>query len=115
MDWFAIISGLLLPLLQRCFGGLSSEDPREYLRAHYDPQTGTFDPGLVADCMPQTYRAIRKARRQCPRKDRPSFPQYSHEQVRLMTITNLKTAMDGDDSLLASVTAAAGQLSGVED
>ena len=115
MDFFSIISGLLLPLLAKCFQGVSSDDPRQYLRDHYDSSSDSFDSGLVADCMPQTYRAIRKARRQCNHKDRKNFPQYSRDQVYKMTEESLRDAMKADDAAVAAVMAAAGQLSGVDD
>ena len=81
----------------KCFGASSTEDPREFLKAHYNKASDTFSGGIVADAVPQTYRAIRKARHQTPRQERKNFPQYSREQVIQMTKDKLKESIDATD------------------
>lgn len=100
MEWITLITTLLGPLLMKCFQGSSNEDPREFLKAHYNPDTDEFSGNIVEDALPQTYRAIRKARRQTPHKERKNFPKYSREEVIQMTKDHLKDSMKASDEKL---------------
>lgn len=110
MGTIALIFDILGPLLAKCHSQVSAEDPREYLKAHHDPQMDTFDDGIVRDAMPQTYRAIRHAKRQTPRAERRDFPKYSRDDVRSMTIDKLKQSLNASDNEVAACQAAAASL-----
>lgn len=98
-----IISQFFLGYLQKCLSKQSAEDPRDYLRAHYDAATGTMDEGLIQDTMPAAYRAARKARKQIPRRERKDLPQITREEVRKIAEDSLINAMNGTDDELAAV------------
>ena len=52
----------LLPALLQCFKRdvepEADDDPREFIRAHYDERTGEFDRAILRRVRPQTHRAV---------------------------------------------------------
>lgn len=110
MEWLTVIFGLLGPMLLKCQQSTSSQDPQEYLAAHYDPLTDTFSGSIVQDALPQTYRAIRKARRQASHEDRKNFPRYSREEVVEMTKQKLKASMTASKAEVEAAHVAAASL-----
>lgn len=102
MEWISIIWGIAEPFLVKCLQSSSTEDPREFLKAHYNTDSDSFSGGVVSDALPQTYRAIRKARHQTAPRERKTFPQYSRDQVIQMTKDNLKKSMNAGDDRLAA-------------
>jgi hypothetical protein len=105
VDWIAIIGRYLDIFLLKCLERVSTETPQEYLRAHYDPVSGTMDSALVRDCVPQTLRAIRTARNSARPKDRRDMPRYSRAEVLDMTEARLIEDMNADESEVNAVRA----------
>ncbi len=107
MDWTILIFSILDPLLARCLDQVSSEDPQEYLRAHYNAESRQMDPSVVGDAMRQTYRAIRKAKQSCDsRTERRNFPRYGRHDVYALTERRLIEAMNAsEDEVGAAVLA----------
>lgn len=103
MEWITIISGFLLPMLARCQQQFSSEPPVEYLKSHYDSETGRMDASLVRNAMPHTRRAIRKAFRSASIEDRRDFPRYTREDVYNMAESELIKAMSASPEQVESV------------
>ena len=112
MDWTAIISGFLLPILAKCLGQQSTEEPREYIRAHYDAATGKLDSEIVVDSMRGTRKAIRRAHRKASRQEKKSFQKYSEQEIYDLTESELIKAMNADDDAKSAVMLAA---SAIED
>lgn len=110
MDWLSLISSFLVPMFAQCLSRVSSETPAEYLKPHYDPVTGKMDPDLVTDAMPATMRAIRKAYRNTPKKERGSFPRYSRDEIYVITENKLIEAMNAPDEVVAAAMASAATL-----
>lgn len=111
MNWVALITSLLGPMLAKCFQEQSSEEPQAYLARHYDATASKMDADLVRDAMPATARAVRKAHRQCRTKeDRKSFPRYSRDELYALTEDRLITAMKADPTEVASAYAAAASM-----
>ena len=111
MEWVTLITGLLLPLLQRCREKQgATEDPQEYLRANYDESTGKFNPDVVNATVPQTRRAIKKAFRQTPKDQRGKFPRYRRDEVYDIAEKGLLKAMNATPDEAAQVMAAAAEL-----
>lgn len=110
MDWAVIIGGLVGPLIAQCFSKFSTEDPQEYLRAHYDAASGKLDPSVVRDAMNQTRRAIRKAHRSASRQDRKTMPRYSNQDIYDLTEQNLLKAMESPKSEVLAAFATAASL-----
>jgi len=107
VDWIAIIGRYLDIFLLKCLERVSTETPQEYLRAHYDPVSGTMDSALVRDCYPQTLRAIRKARQSARPKDRRDMPRYSRAEVMDLTEARLIEDMHADEGQVSAVRAMA--------
>lgn len=110
MEWITLITGILGPMLLKCMQKTSTEDPRAFLKSHYDATTDSFSGGVVEDALPQTYRATRIARRRTPPKDRKNFPRYSNDDIVKMTKDHLKDSMNATDTQLATCQAVADQL-----
>lgn len=115
MEWISLITGILGPLLLKCLGKTSAEDPRAFLTSHYDASTDSFSGNVVQDALPQTYRAIRMARRRTAPKDRKNFPRYSRDEVVSMTKDHLKKSMNATDDQLTACKAMADQLPDDDD
>ena len=107
MDWIAIIGRYLDIFLLKCLERVSTETPQDYLRAHYDPVSGTMDAALVRDCVPQTLRAIRKARASVKPRDRRDMPRYSRAEVMDLTEARLIEDMNADEGQVNAVRAMA--------
>jgi hypothetical protein len=105
VDWIGLIGKYLDIFLLKCLEKVSTESPQEYLRAHYDPVSGTMDAALVRDCYPQTLRAIRKARQSAKPKDRRDMPRNSRAEVLDMTEARLIEDMNADESEVNAVRA----------
>jgi len=105
VDWIAIIGRYFDIFLLKCLERVSTESPQEYLRAHYDPVSGTMDSALVRDCVPQTLRAIRTARNSARPKDRRDMPRYSRAEVLEMTEARLIEDMNADEGRVNAVRA----------
>ena len=84
-----LIITALLPILAACFAKESNESPKEYLEAHYDDDTGTFDPSLINRCRPQTRRAAR-----ADGQRRLSRPQL--DLITVETLEQARTAKEED-------------------
>lgn len=111
MEWITLITGLLLPLLQRCREKQgATDDPQVYLRAVYNPETGKFPEEVVNDAVPQTRRAIKKAFRDTPRDQRKNFPRYRRTEVYDIAEKGLLKAMNAAPEEVAQVMAAAAEL-----
>ncbi len=110
MDWIALITTFLMPIWAKCQENMSSETPAEYLADHYDATTGKMDPGIVRDAMPGTRRAIRKALRATPQKDRGEFPRYSRDEIYVITEKKLIEAMNAPPEAVAAAKAVAATL-----
>lgn len=95
----------LIPLISGCFKKTSTETPAEYLADHFDEEDGTFDQSLVNRMRPQTRRAARKAGQR----------HLSRSQLDALSVATLTRAMNEDESTVASVMAAADQMSGVDE
>ena len=103
MDWIGLITKYLDLFLIRCFDQVSSETPQQYLASHYDPISGRMDESLVRSAMPQTRRAIVKARQAAPRAERRNFPRYGRDEIYTITETRLIEAMNASESEVAAV------------
>lgn len=111
MDWFTIITGLLLPFLQKCREKQgATDDPQEYLRSVYDPTTGKFPEEVVQSAIPQTRKAIMKAFRQTPKDKRKDFPRYRRSDRYELAEQALVKAMNATPEEAAQVMAAAAEL-----
>lgn len=105
MAWLSLLG----PFLMQCFSKITAESAPSYVAAHYNATTDTFDPGLVADAMPQAYRAVRHHRHGLSRAERKKFVPPSRDEVRAGVVTKLKEAMNADSaSLKACAKVAAG-------
>lgn len=107
MGWETIILSLLESLLAKCFSQVSSETPQEYLRPYYDEASGRMDPDIVREAIPQTRKAVLKARRQATREDRKTMPRYSREDLYLLTEQKLIQAMNASPETVKAAFAAA--------
>jgi hypothetical protein len=103
----ALILGLLGPLLAKCLDKVSSEPPKEYLAPHYNESTGRMDPDIVREAIPQTRRAVLKARRQSSREERRSMKRYSYDDLYKLAEKKLIEAMNATPDEVAAVYAAA--------
>lgn len=111
MDWLAIVFKFLDPLLAKCFSQVSSEDPKEYLKAHYNESTNRMDASLVRHSMGATARAVREARRSLKtREEKRDFPRYSREELFAMTERRLIEAMNATPTQLKAAFKMAAQL-----
>lgn len=111
MEWLTLITGLLLPFLQKCREKQgATQDPQEYLRSVYDHNTGKFPEDVVNDAVPQTRKAIRQAFRQTPRDERRNFPRYRRHEVYEIAEKGLLKAMNATPEEAAQVMAAAAEL-----
>lgn len=111
MEWFTLITGLLLPFLQKCQEKQgATQDPQEYLRANYDEATETFNRDVVKAAIPETKRAIIKAKREASREDRKTFPRYKKADIYELTEKALLKAMNATKEEAAQVMAAAAAL-----
>ncbi len=106
MDWLSIISGLLGPILAKCFQQTSAENPHDVLRAAYNATTGQMDPDLVNDCIPAVRRAANKAHRQASPRDRKTFPRLSRPDHYKIANAKLIEAMNADGAHVDAVLAA---------
>lgn len=113
MDWISLIGTILGPALIKCLQGTSTEHPGDYVRAHYvpaDEAAGTpeqFTGGIVEDALPATMRAIRKAHRQAPPRERKTMPKFSREEVIEITKNKLREAMTASPAKMKAAIAAA--------
>ncbi len=110
MEWIAIISTLLGPLLAKCQQDTSSEDPQAILREAYNPATSRMDEGLVRSAIPATRQAIRKAWRNATPAERKTFPRYSRSEVYEIAEHKLIEAMKADEATLLGVFAEAASM-----
>lgn len=111
MEWLTLITGLLLPLLQRCREKQgATQDPQEYLRSVYNESTGKFPEDVVNEAVPQTRRAIQKAFRQTPKNQRKDFPRYRRADRYELAEKALVKAMNATPDEAAQVMAAAAEL-----
>ena len=111
MEWITLITGLLLPFLQKCREKQgATQDPQEYLRSVYDHGTGKFPESVVNEAVPQTRRAIKTALRQTPKDQRKHFPRYRRADVYDITEKGLLKAMNAAPEEVAQVMAAADEL-----
>lgn len=111
MEWLTLITGLLLPLLQRCREKQGATgDPQEYLRSVYDPTTGKFPEEVVQSAIPETRRAIVKAFRQTPKDKKKEFPRYRRSDRYELAEQALIKAMNASPEEAAQVMAAAAEL-----
>jgi len=111
MEWLTLITGLLLPLLQRCREKQGATgDPQEYLRSVYDPTTGKFPEEVVNEAVPQTRKAILKAFRQAPKDQKKTFPRYRRADRYELAEKALIKAMNASPEEAAQVMAAAAEL-----
>jgi hypothetical protein len=110
MDWMLIISGLLTPLLAKSFNQVSSEEPSDYLKPHYNAATGKMDPEIVRAAMPKTRQAILKARRQASHAERKTMPRFGRDDIYALAESKLIEAMNADSETVAKAYAAATEL-----
>lgn len=110
MEWVAIISTLVLPMLAKCWGTEGDSDPQEFLKSKYDSESGKMDPATVRRAIPATRKAIAKAKRKASKEDRKNFPKYSKEEVYNMAEQNLVKAMNANKKETAKVYEAAMKL-----
>lgn len=115
MEWVPLILNFLQPLLLKCFDRQSTEDPQEVLRESYDPVTGKMDPDLVNDCIPQTRRAVNRARKNASREERRSAPRYSRAELYEITEKGLIDSMNAPPEKVAQVRSVAATLRDDED
>jgi hypothetical protein len=110
MEWFTIISGLLLPMLAKCQSKTSTEDPQHLLRSKVNAETGRLDREVVRSAIPTTRRAVRKAWQQTPRDQRSDFPRYSRTEMYDLAEKTLVEAMNAPSEKVVEVMAAAASL-----
>lgn len=115
MDFTALIISLLQPLLLKCWDKTSTEDPQEFLRSNYDATTGKFDRDVVEDSIPQTRRAVRKARQRLNRDERRQFPRYGRAELYELAERNLLESMNAPPSAVGAVRALAERLPDDDD
>lgn len=115
MDFTALIISLLQPLLLKCWDKTSTEDPQEFLRSNYDATIGKFDRDVVEDSIPQTRRAVRKARQRLNRDERRQFPKYSKTELYELTEKGLLESMNAPPETVGSVRAMAAGLPDDDD
>lgn len=111
MEWVTLITGLLLPFLQKCREKQgATDDPQEYLRSIYDPETGKFPEDVVKSAIPETRKAIQKALRQTPKEKKKDFPRYRRADRYELAEQALLKAMNASAEEAAQVMAAAAEL-----
>lgn len=115
MDWAALVIPILQAFLVKCWDKTSSEDPQEYLRSNYDAASGKFDRDVVVDSIPQTRRAVRKARQKLNRDERREFPKYSRAELYELTEKGLIESMNAPPEAVGSVRAMAAGLPDDDD
>jgi uncharacterized protein YjcR len=109
MDWGALVIGFLQPLLLKCFEEAFTDDPQEYLRQSYENGMRAFPVDMVVDAIPQTRRAVLRARRTLTREQRQEMPRYSQRDLYMLTEEALIKAMEANPDQVAAVRAAAQQ------
>ena len=107
MEWIPLVLNFLQPLLLKCFEKTSSEDPQEFLRESYNPVTGKMDPDVVRDAMPETRRALRRARREAPASKKSEFPKLDRDGLYDLAEKGLIDAMNADPVKVTTIRAAA--------
>ena len=108
MDWSLIIGPILNLLLAKCFKSQGEQgDPQQYLKARYNPSTRSFDDATVNAAMRQTRKAIAHAKRDATKAERKTFPRYTPEQVKTMTVDRLRAAMNAPVPVVRSTMAMA--------
>lgn len=115
MEWITIITTFLQPILLKCFDRQSTEDPQEVLREAYDTVSGKMDSDVVNDAIPQTRRAVNKARRSRSKAERKEMPRYNREQLYEMTEKILIDSMNAPPEAVAQVRSVAATLRDDED
>jgi hypothetical protein len=103
MDWIGLISGLLGPLLAKCFKQTSSEDPIAYLRSEYNAAPGRMNPDVCEDCIPAVRRAAIQARRQMKPRDRRNAKPLSRQDMYDIAEAKLLEAIKADPAAVAAV------------
>lgn len=97
---------LLLPILLNCFNKQETASPAEFLKDHFDEQTGKFDQHLVDRARPAARRAARKAFRQ----GKSDKAHLTPEQLDTITVQSFQHAMDADDDILSSCSSEAADM-----
>lgn len=115
MEFLPLILNFLQPFLLKCFEKTSTEDPQEFLRSNYDAASGKFDRDVVIDSIPQTRRAVRKARQRLNRDERREFPKYSKAELYELTEKGLLESMNAPPSAVSSIRAMAAGLPDDDD
>ena len=111
MDWITIIGGFLQVFLAKCYAQQETgENPKEFLRRHYDASTGKIDPSIVHQSMPATRRAEAKARRDLSHAERKLTPKLTNAELYDLAEKKLIEGMNADESTLIGVFSSAAAL-----